>query len=58
MDDRKTDAIWSWDYNHGKPFPWLFSKCGLLIKMEKIGNPTKTMYVKCPKCGFKEKSHN
>jgi len=43
MNGRKTDAIWSGDYNHGKPFPWPCSKCGLLVKMEKISNPTQTM---------------
>ena len=50
--------MWGWNYNHGKPFPWPCGKCGSLVKMEKIGNPNETMFVRCPKCGFEELSRN
>ena len=51
----KDKAIWSWDYNYGKAFPWPCNKCGALVEMEKIsiGNPINL--VKCPNCGFKQK---
>jgi len=58
MDEKKPDAIWSWNYNHGTSFSWPCSKCGLLVKMEEIDNPNQTKYVRCPKCGFKEKRRN
>jgi len=50
MYEKKTDVGWSWNYNHGELFPWPCSKCGSLVKIEKIGNPNQTMYARCPKC--------
>jgi len=55
MDENRNKAIWSWNYNQGEPFPWPCSKCGSLVKMEKIGNSNRTKYVRCPKCGFEER---
>ncbi|MFW6122052.1 MAG: hypothetical protein ACOC80_14310 [Petrotogales bacterium] len=54
MNDEKTEAIWSWNYNHGKEYPWPCSRCGALVKMEKTGHRSRTMYVRCPECGYEE----
>ena len=58
MNNEKTEAIWSWNYNHGRPYQWLCNRCGELVAMEKIGYRNKTMHVRCPECGYEEQSHD
>ncbi len=54
MTDEKTEAIWSWNYNHGKAYPMPCKKCGALVEMEKIGYRNRMMHVRCPECGYEE----
>ena len=48
-------AVWSWDYNYGKAYPWPCDKCGALVEMEKISIKNPINLVRCPNCGFKQK---
>jgi len=54
MNDEKTRAIWSWNYNYRKPYPMPCKKCGSLAGMEKIGYRNQTMHVRCSECGYEE----
>lgn len=57
-DDNAQKAIWSWNYNYGKPYPMPCKKCGALVEMEKIGYRSQTMHVRCPECGYEEQRND
>lgn len=56
MIKKKMGAIWSWNFNFGRPYPMPCDKCGALVEMKIIahGNPSKI--VKCPECGHVKKN--
>ena len=52
---RKKEALWSWNYNFGKPYPMPCEKCGALVEKEIITNGNPSKIEKCPECGYMKK---
>lgn len=47
------EAIWSWEYNHGKAYRMPCPRCSSINEQIEVGYLNGTMHVECSDCNFR-----